>query len=220
VRKPRCCCACALSFALLFCHAPQVIAQIGPAVGNIYGTVVSQDGKPVPGAAITAVNTSGSTAASARAAVNGTFNLAGLAPGTYVLCVETVGLAARHLNPCIWSPAAVTRVSVAAGASAMVQEILLTYVKLAVGSGGATNDTSALARTWAQFSNGNGPSNVWTWDNRPIEYYTAGFSSCATTAQLAVMNVVPVPPPPGDPNGLWTYAPSTSAPVRSICAST
>jgi hypothetical protein len=67
--------------------------------------------------------------------------------------------------------------------------IMLTYVKLAVGYGGATNQTTALANTWAQFSTGNGPANVTTWDGRPMQYYTAGFGSCALNAQGIVENM-------------------------------
>jgi hypothetical protein len=76
--------------------------------------------------------------------------------------------------------------------------VMLTYVKLAVGNGGAYNQATALANTWAQFSTGNGPANVTTWDDRSMQYYTAGFPSCAFTAQTIVENV--------DPNG--AYSPS------------
>jgi hypothetical protein len=76
--------------------------------------------------------------------------------------------------------------------------IMLTYVKLAVGNGGAYNQATALANTWAQFSTGNGPANVSTWDGRSMQYYTAGFNSCAYTAQQVVENL--------DGNG--NYSPS------------
>jgi hypothetical protein len=66
---------------------------------------------------------------------------------------------------------------------------MLTYVKLAVGNGGASNQSTALANTWAQFSTGSGPANVKTWDGRPMQYYTAGFNNCALNAQQVVINV-------------------------------
>jgi hypothetical protein len=77
--------------------------------------------------------------------------------------------------------------------------VMLTYVKLAVGSGGAINQATALASTWAQFSTGGGPANVTTWDGRSMQYYTAGFGSCAYTAQYIVENVI---------DGTLTYSPS------------
>jgi hypothetical protein len=67
--------------------------------------------------------------------------------------------------------------------------VMLTYVKLAVGNGGAFSQAAALANTWAQFSTGSGPANVLTWDNRSMQYYTAGFFSCALDAQQVVENI-------------------------------
>jgi hypothetical protein len=69
--------------------------------------------------------------------------------------------------------------------------IMLTYVKLAVGNGGATSQAAALASTWAQFSTGNGPADVRTWDGRSMSYYAAGFYSCATRAWELVTGLYP-----------------------------
>lgn len=69
------------------------------------------------------------------------------------------------------------------------QTVMLTYLALAVGSGGATSQTTALASTWAQFSTGSGPANVVTWDRRSMSYYTAGFGSCALDAGQLVENL-------------------------------
>jgi len=80
---------------------------------------------------------------------------------------------------------------------------MLTYVKLAVGNGGAVNQGGAVARTWTQFSTGSGPADVVTWDNRTMSYYTEGFNSCALNAQQIVENYYP------DANGQPHY--STSA---------
>jgi hypothetical protein len=72
--------------------------------------------------------------------------------------------------------------------------VMLTYVALAAGSGGATNPAAALANTWAQFSTGNGPANVQTWDRRSMNYYSAGFTSCALNASYVVQNLIGQPP--------------------------
>lgn len=72
---------------------------------------------------------------------------------------------------------------------AWAQPIMLTYVSLGVGNGGATSEAAALADTWAQFSTGMGPANVKTWDNRSMEYYTSGFGPCAVNAAQVVMNI-------------------------------
>lgn len=73
---------------------------------------------------------------------------------------------------------------------------MLSYVKLAVGNGGATNQTAALANTWAQFSTGSGPTNanggpahVETWDGRRMSYYTGGFNDAAIGAVELVRNL-------------------------------
>jgi hypothetical protein len=86
---------------------------------------------------------------------------------------------------------------------------MLTYVSLAVGTtGGATSQSTALANTWAQFSNtacGAGivscPANVKTWDGRSMQYYTSGFSTCATVATQIVQNL----PTPSAQCGAFAY---------------
>jgi hypothetical protein len=87
-----------------------------------------------------------------------------------------------------------THPCVAAGASAnpvyvtLADDILptstamLTYVALAVGNGGATDPTTAFAKTWAQFStSGTGPADVKTWSGTTLSYYPqgVGFQDCA-----------------------------------------
>jgi hypothetical protein len=64
--------------------------------------------------------------------------------------------------------------------------VMLTYVALAVGSGGAANQPAALANTWTQFSTGSGPANVLTWDGRAMFYYSVGFNACALNAVAIV----------------------------------
>ena len=85
--------------------------------------------------------------------------------------------------------------------------VMLTYVALAAGSGGATNPATALANTWAQFSTGSGPANVQTWDRRSMNYYSAGFTSCALNASYVVQNLIGPTTPPSPP----TIAPYNSA---------
>jgi hypothetical protein len=75
--------------------------------------------------------------------------------------------------------------------------VMLTYVALAVGAGGETNSTTALAKTWEKFSTGSGAADVSTWDGRPMRYYSLGFNSCALDAVGIVQNVAPDPNPPG-----------------------
>ena len=59
---------------------------------------------------------------------------------------------------------------------------MLTYIKLAVGNGGAQTAAAAFQNTWNQFA---GPANVKAWDGRALSYYPAGtgFSGCVTTQQ-------------------------------------
>ncbi len=68
------------------------------------------------------------------------------------------------------------------------QPLMLTYVSLAVVSGGATSATAAISTTWQQFSTGSGPANVKTWDGRSMFYYAprVGFESCATSSEPLV----------------------------------
>jgi hypothetical protein len=82
------------------------------------------------------------------------------------------------------------------GGTTVPNPTMLTYVALAVGTGGAANPAAATASTWAQFSiagclpsGGSCPANVTTWDMRSMYYYTQGFSSCAVTAQQLVENL-------------------------------
>ena len=77
--------------------------------------------------------------------------------------------------------------------------VMLTYVALAAGSGGATNPATALANTWAQFSTGSGPANVQTWDRRSMNCYSAGFTSCALNASYVVQNLIGPTTPPSPP---------------------
>jgi len=68
--------------------------------------------------------------------------------------------------------------------------LMLTYVSLAVGNGGATSATAAVAATWSKFATGSvpAPANVKTWDNRVMSYYQQGigFQGCAVKAALLV----------------------------------
>jgi hypothetical protein len=52
----------------------------------------------------------------------------------------------------------------------------LTAVKLAIGSGGATTQTTAFQNTWQNFV---GPANVTGWDTRPLPYYLQGVMALA-----------------------------------------
>ena len=63
--------------------------------------------------------------------------------------------------------------------------VMLTYVQLAVGNGGATSQNGAFLDTWLQFTG----ATVTTWDGRSMQYYTGGNSSCAQTSQNLVQNL-------------------------------
>jgi hypothetical protein len=68
--------------------------------------------------------------------------------------------------------------------------LMLTYVSLAVGNGGATTATAAVSATWSKFATGSvpAPANVKTWDSRGMFYYSpgVGFQACALKASLLV----------------------------------
>jgi len=65
------------------------------------------------------------------------------------------------------------------------EPLLLSYLSIAIGDGGATNQTEAFASTWARFSTGNGPADVSTWMGEFPIYYPAnvGFESCTSSAE-------------------------------------
>lgn len=74
---------------------------------------------------------------------------------------------------------------------ASLRPLPLTTLGLAVAGGGAASPNAAFQNTWSRFSsNGAGPANVTTWDNRLLYYYTAGqkFDACATNSSL-LLNV-------------------------------
>ncbi len=54
----------------------------------------------------------------------------------------------------------------------------VTLLKMAIQNDGATDQASAIAKTWQSFS---GPANITTWDSRQMIYYQAGvgFNACA-----------------------------------------
>jgi len=64
-------------------------------------------------------------------------------------------------------------------------DLLLTYVSLAVGNGGSTNETEAFLSTWGRFSTGSGPAHVSTWMGEFPIYYPAnvGFEGCSSSAK-------------------------------------
>jgi hypothetical protein len=89
---------------------------------------------------------------------------------------------------------------------------MLTYVKLAVGNGGAFNEATALANTWAQFSTGSGPADVVTWDYRSMQYYTTGSNSCAIYAYEIVENL----PTPSAQCGAFAFLLESALAVNGI----
>lgn len=93
----------------LICSAS--IGQTGTA--SITGTVIdSKTQKPVPAALVIASRaTAPPLAKNTKSGGDGAFQIQGLTPGNYLVCVQAPG--DQYLNPCEWngSPAAVTLVS-------------------------------------------------------------------------------------------------------------
>jgi hypothetical protein len=95
--------------AAIFAFAGSILAQTTP--GTVQGKVLSPDGKPIPRASIyygRSGRVKGKAAASvlppvlsAKAGLDGSFTLANLTPGGWIVCVEAGG----YLNPCHWSTA-------------------------------------------------------------------------------------------------------------------
>lgn len=78
----------------------------------IHGRVVDAEGAPVFGLGVFTVRTGAPTdttplvIARSESRIDGYFNLTGLPPGTYQVCIEAYGK--EYLNPCEWSEAPVT----------------------------------------------------------------------------------------------------------------
>lgn len=106
----------------LLALAASAWAQAVP-TGSIAGTVLSAEGKPLPRAVLVygpaapakakAIAAMRGPALAARTAADGSFTLAQLAPGNWLICVEAPG----HLDPCHWSYAPPV-IAVAAGQAA------------------------------------------------------------------------------------------------------
>lgn len=97
------------------------------------------------------------------------------------------------------------------------EEVMLTYVSLAVANGGATDIPTAVANTWAKFTTGGinpAPANVTTWDGRQMFYYSGGFDNCAINARDIVLS-------PGNPSywgqcGAFAYLLESSFAMNGI----
>jgi hypothetical protein len=98
----------------------------------------------------------------------------------------------------------------------IVEAVMLTYVALAVGNGGAMTDTAAVVNTWAQFSTGSGPANVRTWDGRIMSYYTAPFGACATNSANLVENLGPSGPSTSGQCGAFAFLLESALAVNGI----
>lgn len=88
-----------VSFALLLvamAFSP-VGAQQRVATGDLAGTAVSEDGKPVAGATVQIVRSDGSSAQSSTTDANGLFRVRGLAPGLYRVAARRIGLREARL---------------------------------------------------------------------------------------------------------------------------
>src|SRR5689334_23162371 len=78
-----------LACVLLFTGASLLMGQ--QVTGNLSGKITNPSGAGVPNAAVTVTNTTTNTSQKALTAPDGSFNVSGLAPGTYRIDVETAG---------------------------------------------------------------------------------------------------------------------------------
>jgi hypothetical protein len=82
----------------LYLPAASLFAQ----AGSVTGLVTDESAKPIAGALITAHRaTLPAASGSATAAVQGTFQIGGLAPGSYTVCVQVPGT--DFLDTCEWA---------------------------------------------------------------------------------------------------------------------
>ena len=86
-----------LIIACLWCSAGVLFAQVGYATATLQGTVLDPDGRPVPGAQVTAVNESTGTT-SKTVTASGQYLIPALAPGTYRVEAEGPAFATTVAN--------------------------------------------------------------------------------------------------------------------------
>ena len=119
--------------ALLFLAAAAVDAQT---TGVIQGVIKDDSGQAVASVYAVAVDaTIGGKSYTAVTGSNGAFSIAGVAPGTYSVCVQEPGGA--HLDPCHWSTP--VQIKVAAGqtvASAPISAVKGTLLQVRVNDPG------------------------------------------------------------------------------------
>lgn len=130
-----------ITFIAGCCLMGIVQAQSLPTSAQISGRVIDDGGNPVPNAVVTATTGSGLSHTTAVTTTDGSFRLSGLGAGTARICVQVPGTAL--LDPCHWSNAAATLVTLAVGQSLAMQPIQLqTGYPLTVR---VYDDTGALA---------------------------------------------------------------------------
>ena len=101
---------------------------LGQTQGQITGQIDGPDGKPLPGAVVSAHLVPSGTAkvkasaASAVTATSGSFSISNLAPGTYRICAQSPTVAA--LDPCQWSATPPT-ITVSSGQPAKLPTVTL-----------------------------------------------------------------------------------------------
>ena len=86
-----------ISLLLVAMAFPTARAQQRATTGDLAGTAISEDGKPVAGATVQVVRSDGSSPQTATTDANGLFRVRGLAPGLYKVAARRIGLREARL---------------------------------------------------------------------------------------------------------------------------
>lgn len=86
-----------VTISLLLVAFPAARAQQHPTTGDLAGTAVSEDGKPVAGATVQVTRNDGSSQQAATTDAQGLFRVRGLTPGMYKVAARRIGLREARL---------------------------------------------------------------------------------------------------------------------------
>jgi iron complex outermembrane receptor protein len=84
------------TWSLALVLALATVASAAAQSGTLTGKVTLSDGRPLAGAVVTVLNPNGVEAARANSRADGTFRIAGLAPGSYTVRVSSIGYTVRE----------------------------------------------------------------------------------------------------------------------------
>ncbi|MGA8730368.1 MAG: carboxypeptidase regulatory-like domain-containing protein, partial [Terracidiphilus sp.] len=112
-----------LGLAIVAAHAQ---TEAPPATATLHGHVTDPSGALIPGAKVTVTTPAGSAVASATADASGTFEVRGLAPGSYIVTVDYAGFASFQSQPLTLAAGQVKRVDVAMAIQVEQQNVVVT----------------------------------------------------------------------------------------------